>query len=188
MVSQQFPPPPLSLGLDPFYYQKYLGVGGLFVVAPSEVSDAKMVQARSIITGMLSTRPDLLQTMTDNGTGIYFHGYPGPRGVSNKSLGAWNTHLSAEDIHCGTFIHELGHLIHFALEEQADGETFNSRLHAAYQSALNAGLWEGHYASTKASEYWAEIVTFWFQESLPYPLNAIYSELADYDPASRHAG
>ena len=181
VVSQQFPPPPLSLGLDPFYYQKYFEVGGLFVVAPSEVSDAKMVQARSIITGMLSTRPDLLQTMTDNGTGIYFHGYPGPRGISNKSLGAWNTHLSAEDRHCGTFIHEIAHLIHFALEEQADGETFNSRLHAAYQSALNAGLWEGHYASSDSSEYWAEMVQFWFQKSLPPPLTGNYPTLADYD-------
>ena len=182
VVSQQFPPPPLSLGLDPFYYQKYFEVGGLFVVAPSEVSDAKMVQARSIITGMLSTRPDLLQTMTDNGTGIYFHGYRGPRGVSNKSLGGWNTHLSAEDRHCGTFIHELAHLIHFALEEQSDGETFNSRLHAAYQAALNAGLWGGHYESSDSSKYWAEMVQFWFQKSLPYPLDAIYSKLADYDP------
>ena len=89
VVPQQFLPPPQSLGLETFY-QKYMEVGGLHVVAPSEVSDTKMVQAREIITGMLSARPDLLQAMADNGTLIAIR--PGIRGAAGKSSQSYGLH------------------------------------------------------------------------------------------------
>ena len=54
LVPQQFSPPPLSLGLD-IFYQKYMEVGGVHVVAPSAAPDSKMVQTREVITSMLST-------------------------------------------------------------------------------------------------------------------------------------
>ena len=183
VVPQQFLPPPQSLGLETFY-QKYLEVGGLHVVAPSEVSDTKMVQTREIITGMLSDRSDLLQAMADSGTLIAIK--PGIRGFASKSSGptgfTLRSHVPAVDANCSTFIHEFAHLIHYVLEELPGGDEFNLRLQATYQTALTAGLWDDEYASTNTREYWAETVTFWFQESLRNSSAANSPELDDYDP------
>ncbi len=46
VVPGRWPPPPASLGLH-IFYQKYLEVHGVIVTAPTEVSDAKMEQARA---------------------------------------------------------------------------------------------------------------------------------------------
>ena len=183
VVPQQFLPPPQSLGLETLY-QKYMEVGGLHVVAPSEVSDTKMVQTREIITGMLSARSDLLQAMADNGTLIAIR--PGIRGFAGKSSSptgfTLDSHVPAVDENCNTFIHEFAHLIHFVLEELPGADEFNLRLEATYQAALTAGLWDEEYASTNTSEYWAETVTFWFQESVRSSSAANSRELDDYDP------
>ena len=87
-----------------------------------------------------------------------------------------------EDPHCGTLVHELAHMVHYMIDEQTGGADFNSRLQAAYQAALNAGLWDGLYARRNDREYWAEAVRFWFWETLPPSLATSYSKLADYDP------
>ena len=73
-------------------------------------------------------------------------------------------------------------MVHYMIDEQTGGADFNSRLQAAYQAALNAGLWHGLYARRNDREYWAEAVRFWFWETLPPSLAASYSKLADYDP------
>ena len=178
VVTQQYPPPPLSLGLD-IFFQKYLEVGGVAVVAPSEVSDETMVQAREIITGMLSQRSDLLEELASHQTRIAIHGYGGS--AASASTG-WVARVAQEDAHCGTFIREFASLIYFASRELRDGDEFISRLRAVYQAALDAGLWKGRYASNSAEAYWAETVKYWFWESLPPSLAANYPKLADYDP------
>ena len=178
VLSTQFPPPPPSLGLD-LFFQKYLEVGGIIVVAPSEVSDEQMVRSRGVITGMLENRSDLIQVLADNGTRISIHGSGG--NAANLATG-WVARVSLEDPHCRVLIHELAHLIHFAIEEQAEGQQFETRLTVTYQAALKSRLWERRYAATNSVEYWAETVRFWFQDFLPSPLNASYSKLADYDP------
>ena len=178
VVTPRYPPPPSSLGLD-MLYQKYLETNGVAVVAPSEVSDVKMALARETITGMLSNRADLLQTMAANNM-IIFIEIDDIRGVAYKVPGEWEAYVRANDPHCENFIHEFAHVIHFALEEQAGGPAFNARLLSLYQSALNAGLWEGRYASTDAVEYWAETVKYWLWGYSPY---TGYATLADYDPA-----
>ena len=178
VVTQQYPPPPLSLGLD-IFFQKYLEVGGVAVVAPSEVSDETMVQAREIVTGMLSQRSDLLEELASHQTRIAIHGYGGS--AASPSTG-WVGRVAQEDTHCGTFIREFASLIYFASRELRDGDEFNSRLRAVYQAALDAGLWKGRYASTSVEDYWAETVKYWLWESLPPSLAANYPKLADYDP------
>ena len=70
VVPKQFPPPPISLGLD-LIYQKYFEVEGLDVVAVREVTDEKMVQTREIITGMLANRTDLIEAMAYYNTRIH---------------------------------------------------------------------------------------------------------------------
>ncbi len=175
VVPTQFPPPPQSFGLD-MYYQKYMAVEGIDVFAPSVYTDEDMVRARQIITGMLANRSDLLATMAANNTRIY---------VRDDFVGIaepWLAYMPTADPHCATFIHEYAHVIHFALEAQAGGRAFNARLHAAYQAAVNGGLWRGMYASTNFREYWAEAVKYWLWESLPPLLAANYPKPADYDP------
>ena len=89
------------------------------------------------------------------------------------------------DENCYVFLHEFAHLIHFVLEELPGGDTFNLRLEATYQAALTAGLWDDEYASTNTKEYWAETVTFWFQESVRHASVASSLELEDHDPGGR---
>ena len=176
VVPPRYPPPPSSLGVD-MLYQKYLETNGVAVVAPSEVSDAKMALARETITGMISRRADLLQTMAANNTIIFIKDRRG--GVAYKTPGEWEAYVRANDPHCEILIHEFAHVIHYAIEEQAGGPAFNARLLGLYQSALNAGLWEGRYASRNAYEYWAETVKYWLWGDVPY---SGYATLAEYDP------
>ena len=174
VVPTPFPPPPASLGLE-MYYQKYMVVSGITVVAPSLVSDEQMIRSRAIITGTLANRSDLLATLAANNARIY---------IQDRFKGiafSWTASTPVNDPFCDTFIHEFVHLVHHAAEEQSDGEAFNTRLRALHQAALNAGLWRGHYASTNYSEYWAETVKFWLWESLPNSLAGSYASLSAYD-------
>ena len=175
VVATEFPPPSPSLGFD-MYYQKYMDVGGVVVVAPSRVSDEQMIRSREIITGMLVSRSDILATMAANNTLIYIQ--DDFKGIAV----AWIAQVPVDDPNCDTFIHEFAHLIDFAINAQSGGGEFDTKLRALYQAALNAGLWRGFYASTNAAEYWAETVKFWLWESMPLSLVANYPTLADYDP------
>ncbi len=201
VVEPRFPPPPKVLGLD-MLYQKYLDVGGVGVSGPSEISDEKFIQAREIITGMLSARPDVLATLAANGTrvAIYWRtrDFSGgglgqlpefrgrfaffyPVGAVIQTASGWLVGVPNRDTRCYVFIHEFAHVIQYALEKQPDGQEYISRLKALYDAALGADLWEGEYAATNYAEYWAEVVTYWFEESLPTTLAADYPKLADYD-------
>ena len=184
VVPQQFLPPPPSLDVNLFLYQKYANVGGIGLLAPSEVSDSQMVEARAIIVGMLSGRADLLDTLVAHETLVFIDPYRS-RGIAYKDDDGWEAYMPERDPipHCGTFIHEFGQ-IHYALEEQAGGEAFNARLQAAYQAARAAGRWRGLYAATSAKEYWAEMARIWLHEALPPSLAPYYSDLAAYDPAA----
>ena len=183
VVPQQFLPPPPSLGVNPFFYQKYANVDGIGLLAPAEISDEQIVRGREIITGMLTGRPDLLATLVAHDTLVFIDPFRS-RGIAFKFDDGWEAYIPEEDPvpHCGTFIHELGHLIHFALEEQAGGDAFNARLRAAYQTARTAGRWRGMYAMTNVKEYWAEMARMWLWEALPPSLQPYYSDLAAYDP------
>ena len=175
VVSTLFPPPPASLGLE-MYYQKYMVVSGVEVVAPSLVSDEQMIRSREVITGLLANRSDLLGTLAANSARIYIQDRF--RGIAY----GWTAYTPVTDPYCRTFIHEFAHMVHRAIEEQSDGAEFNKRLRAQWQAAINAGRWRGYYAATNFSEYWAETVKFWLWETLPPSLAANHAELADYDP------
>ena len=201
VVEPQFPPPPKSLGLD-MLYQKYLDVGGVGVSAPSEISDEKIVQVREIITSMLSNRPDVLETLGANGTRVAIYArYPTanrgivqlpefkgqfqfilPTGALLYTPSGWILGVPDRDRRCYVFIHEFSHAIQVALEAQSGGDAFVSKIKALYNAALSSNLWAGEYAATNYEEYWAEVVTYWFEESLPSTLAANYPKLSDYDP------
>ena len=61
-------------------------------------------------------------------------------------------------------IHEIAHNIHLRGMSNVD-PTFDSRLRAAYQAAMNGGLWKNKYASVNHHEYFAEGVQSWFDNN-----------------------
>ena len=163
VAAQQFRPPPPSLGLD-LFFQKFLDVDGVVVVAPSEVSDEKMNQAGEIIAGVLADRSDLLETLAANDARIEFFGYWREAGGSSDG---WEAEVTQYDPSCEHFLQEFAHLIRRALEDQPDGEGFRLRLDGAYKAAMDEGLWRGGPASTGAEGYWAEAVKYWLWGALP---------------------
>ena len=175
VVSTQFPPPPQSLGFE-MYFQKYMDVSGIVVVAPSIVPDEQMIRSREVITGLLANRADLLQDMAVNNVRIFI------RERFDGTASASRAYIPVYDPHCDTFIHEVAHLIDFAIDRQSNGAQFNDRLRALYLAAFNNGLWPGEYALTNAEEYWAETVKYWVWEYMPPALAAAYPTVKDHDP------
>ena len=109
-----------------------------------------------------------------------------PLGYASRGSGSrrWVTAAPEADPYCETLIHELGHFGHFAVQVQSDGEDFEDRLGAAYQSALNGDLWAGQYARSEDAEYFAEAFKFWVWGSVPSSLAAEETTLAEYDPTA----
>ena len=75
-------------------------------------------------------------------------------------------------------VHELAHgIYHTVIQYRENGGsidpeiveapprpgTFTKRLHDAYESAMENGLWRGTYFEAHPDEYWAEGVTLWFE-------------------------
>jgi cyclophilin family peptidyl-prolyl cis-trans isomerase len=82
-------------------------------------------------------------------------------------------------------IHEFAHAIH-GMGLRAVDPTFDKRLRSAFDKAKQGGLWEGTYAGSNHSEYWAEGVQDWFDDNrqndaLHNHVNT-RAELKSYDP------
>ncbi|MEZ5944831.1 MAG: hypothetical protein R3C18_25880 [Planctomycetaceae bacterium] len=82
-------------------------------------------------------------------------------------------------------IHELAHNIHLRGMNNVD-PTFDVRLKAAYDAAMQEGLWKGKYASVNHHEYFAEGVQSWFDNNREndHDHNHVNTreELVEYDP------
>ncbi|MFO1486312.1 MAG: hypothetical protein U1F71_23320 [Verrucomicrobiaceae bacterium] len=82
-------------------------------------------------------------------------------------------------------IHEFAHNIHLRGMVNVD-PTFDTRLKAAFDDAIKAGLWKGAYASTNHHEYWAEGVQSWFDNNRENDAQHNHvntrDELVAYDP------
>jgi cyclophilin family peptidyl-prolyl cis-trans isomerase len=202
-----------ELDLAPFY-QKNVMVGALALVGSAQLSDAALREAAWIVGHMLPGRDDILKSMADQGvrlavmawneftTDLPEHRHlepavywdrrarglgatpeaPAVSGAEENLLGFPGDPYAAENI----LIHELAHAIHATGMNQVD-PTFEKRLQAAYESAMEGGRWAGTYAATDASEYWAEGVQSWFDDnrendSLHNEVNT-RAELRAYDPA-----
>jgi hypothetical protein len=61
-------------------------------------------------------------------------------------------------------IHEFAHNIHLRGMANVD-PAFDGRVKAAYNAAMDAGLWKGKYASVNHHEYFAEGVQSWFDNN-----------------------
>ena len=201
-----------QLELAPFY-QKYVAVAGFPIVGSANVSDAALREAAWIVRHMVGQRDDLLQAMAANKVRLvvmawneYTTDVPEHSQLRSKvfwdrrarGLGATlhnpvvscaeenllcypNDPYSTENI----LIHEFAHAIH-GTAGPALGADFEGRLQAAFKNATERGLFEGTYAGSNPSEYWAEAVQDWFDnnrenDSLHNHVNT-RAELKEYDP------
>jgi len=82
-------------------------------------------------------------------------------------------------------VHELAHNIHLRGMLNVD-PTFDTRLKAAYDAAMKAGLWKGKYASVNHHEYFAVGVAAWYGHNRfnDFDHNHVHlrSQLLEYDP------
>ena len=196
--------PPGALRTHP-YYQKYLDVDGVPVLAPSSVTDEELYQVRDTMLAMLSDRQDIHDTMVQHGFRILIYAdrfEKGGRitdipefsevgfsesvaGAAGRTIYGWVAGAPETARHCNdVFIHEYAHLVEDALRLQpGGGEEFLARLQSAYRTAILRGRWEDAYAGTSFLEYWAEVVRFWFTPSHFAGLyGSQYQTLAQFDP------
>ena len=208
-IPEPAPPPAVVrdfFELDPFYEQ-WINVGGLPIIASAKVNPYAVKEAAWIISKMLGHRPDVLRSMAESRIRFTIVAHnelpsevpdignhrPYPFYSDVRQIGAYCTACETvygpeENIlYPGEFkrysilIHEMAHGLHRAGLNQID-PTFDERLKTAYNAAMQKGLWRGTYASTDPDEYWAEGVMAWFYAR---PSTGIKSpdELRTYDRA-----
>ena len=174
--------------LDPFY-QQWIEVEGLPVVASGKVNPYALKEAAWLIWQMIGHRPEILHVLvqkrvrfvvighTEIPTDIPDYSDQGPdflvywgRGFGGGGLSGHTAVSSSEEnlLHYpgsgGSYnimIHEWAHAIHRFGLNTVD-PTFDNRLQIVYDAAMGTGLWQGTYASSDRGEYWAEATHAWF--------------------------
>lgn len=185
-------PPPADLvaqfKLSPFY-KKLISSKGFPIVSSEHVSDDALREAEFIVNQMLKDRDDIRQALiknkvrlaimspTEQTTDIPEHSDLKPKEYWDKrarGLGATRIrpavsgaeenllHLKGDRYRTESIlIHEFAHAIHEMGLNSID-RTFDAKLKAVYDAALEAGLWKKTYAATNHKEYWAEGVQSYF--------------------------
>ena len=176
--------------LDP-YYEQWINVGGLPVIASANVNPYALKEAAWIIEKMIGHRPEVLRAMVNNKARFSvipyteiiteipeYHINPTPDFLVYRYRGGGGSEgatvtSSEENILSypggGTYnvlIHEFAHGIHILGLNTLD-PTFEERLQIAYEAAMKKGLWQGTYASRDIREYWAEATQAWFHHNAP---------------------
>ena len=201
-------PPPADVRdffkLDTFY-QQWINVGGLPLLASEKVNPYAMKEAAWLIYQMIGHRPSVLKALAESQDRIYLLAID--EAYSDLPEYAFTDHplnflnafvrdivitdpvpgmLASEeqllrpDSHFPHFlIHEFAHKIHGGLKLL--GTNFDNRLKVAYDAAMQKGLWSGYYAASNRDEYWAEGAGIWFHAHSTYSITT-RSALKKYDP------
>ena len=190
------------------FYQQWIDVRGLPVIASAKVNPYAIKEAAWLIKQMLQHREDILQVLVQNGfrfvviahnekiTQIPEYDYLRPKfywDLRARGLGARPPIFIAS---CGEenllnyqgdpyksnsiLIHEFSHAIHLIGLKTVD-PSFDKRLKQAFNSARKNGLWKRLYAITNAEEYWAEGTQFWFNTGKNHHVKT-RKHLKTYDP------
>jgi peptidoglycan/xylan/chitin deacetylase (PgdA/CDA1 family) len=209
-------PPPADavrrLKLDPVY-TKHVAIGGFSIVASAGVPDVGLREAAWLIQQMIGHRPDILATLNANGvrfvimnhdqwtTAVPEHSDLTPKDYWDRRARGLGATPVRPAVSCGVenllrypgdpyaaeniLIHEFGHAIHEMGLKTLD-VTFDARLKATYQAAIDAGLWKEKYASGNKQEYWAEGVQSWFDTNREHDHDHNHVntrvEIREYDP------
>ena len=210
-LAQEITPPPEELDLDPFY-KKCLMCNGMPITSSENVADEALFRSCEVISKMIQDRPDMIKEFETSGRrftiiGAYErtseipeHGR-GKRGAEAtafmdlraRGYGGRMTSSGEENIMNmamdryhdeSILIHEFAHAIHGVLR-QID-PSFQAKLEKCYEDAMGKGLCQNDYASTNASEYWAEAVQSYYDANRENNWNHNHintrEELIEYDP------
>ena len=210
-ISEPVPPPStireaFELSL---FYQQWVDVEGLPVVASEKVNPYALKEAAWLIWQMIGHRPEILHVLvqkrvrfvvighTEITTDIPEYSDQGPdflvyrfRGLGGGGLSGHIAVSSSEEnlLHYpgggshSIMIHEWAHAIHRFGLNTVD-PTFNNRLQIVYDAAMEKGLWQGTYASSDRGEYWAVGTRSWlYPKSKSSFKGNTRQALKEYDP------
>lgn len=191
------------------FYQKYVAVEGLPIVASEKVSDYALREAAWILQNMLSDNPEIIKIMVtkrafvaimaynEYTTDIPEHKHLEPRVFWDRrarGLGGVPVTCGEENLLCfpndpyekeNLLIHEFSHCMHSHGIPGIDAK-FDEKLKAAYENAKKKNLWPNTYAITDRAEYWAEAVQSWYDDNRENDSMHCYvntrTELKQYDP------
>jgi alpha-glucosidase len=190
--------------LDTSFYKKHVDYKGFSILGSAKVSDAALVEARYLVDQLLGEREDILKAMIKAGCRFMVMAptemttdVPEQRHMDKAYWDKRARGLGGKLSSCGEenllnlkgdryrqeniLIHEFNHAIHqYGL--RAVDPTFNRRLRAAYQKAMDKGLWKGTYVATNPSEYWAEGAQAYFDCMRPQFGANTREKLQKYDP------
>ncbi len=176
----------------PAFYTQAVSANGFPIVASSRVSPYALKEAAFLVDMMLAKRPDVRAAMIQSGARLcimahdeyttdlpeWSHLTPKDfRDARARGMGGSETDpycSCAEENVLGyagdpystecIVIHEFAHNIHLRGMLNVD-PSFDARLKATYDAAMNAGLWKGKYAAVNHYEYFAEGVQSWFDNN-----------------------
>jgi len=200
------------LNLAPFYKQ-HLDAGGIPIVASEKVSPYALAELRYIIDCMLVGRDDIRAGIADANirfaimapdeftTDVPEHSGLKPAAYWDKRARGLGATPKRPAVSCGEenvlcfqgdpyaaesiIVHEFAHVVHQHGLKATD-ESFDQQLRKIYQQAVEEGLWDGKYAGTNHSEYFAEAVQSWFDTNREddHDHNHVNTrqELREYDP------
>ena len=209
-IPEPVPPPAIVrdfFELDPFYEQ-WINVGGLPVVASAKVNPYAVKEAAWLLEKMIGHRPDVLRVMVSEKIRFTVIGYTEmttdiPEYSDMRPTFYWDRRVRGlAGVPCVSateenlldypgdtapngyqLIHEFSHNVHTVGMKHVD-PSFDNRLQRAYNSAMQNGLWQGTYSATNRYEYWAQGTNYYFQGTLRQQGTSIntWSELKTYDP------
>ncbi|MGD2094565.1 MAG: hypothetical protein PVH77_06125 [Phycisphaerales bacterium] len=175
---------PVDIRIYRDFYKKYLDIKGIPVVAAEVVADEALHRTYEIVTHMLAGRPDILQGMVDRkmylviiGKDQLYCDMPENRNAPNpdylnervRGTGGYPTSFGEENLLSlpidryddeSIGVHEFCHTIDSTLR-RVEPE-WKERRKAAYQNAVDKGLYKDTYAISNRAEYWAEIAQAYF--------------------------
>ena len=198
-------PPPQEVrdffDLDSFY-QQWINIEGYPVIASANVSPYAMKEAAWQIRQMIGHRRDILKALAQLRGRFIILAYnemttdaPENRGffprffhnVRARGGGGLFTFGGEESAfgRISLVVHELAHSIHGNALNQLIDPTFDNRLKAVYNAAMEKGLWSGTSLTANKDEYWADGVDSWFHTTIFIDTNPIKTRdaLKAYDPA-----
>ena len=177
-----------TFNLDPFYEQ-WIDVEGLPVVASAKVNPYAVREAVWLIRQMIGHRQDVLQALAKNNvrfavmahneltTQIPEHSDLQPDYYWDRRARGLGSTPARPAVSCGEenllnyqgdpyfteniLVHEFAHAIHQMGLNTVD-PSFDDRLKGLYDAAVEKGLWKDTYAITNRAEYWAEGTQSWF--------------------------
>lgn len=195
------------------FYKKCVFADGYPIVASEKVSDYALYEAAYLVNLMLAERPDVRKAMIESDSRLIImartemstdipeyswmrpkkfwdrraRGFGGSQSDPVCSVGEENILAFPGDPYHeeSIFIHEFAHNIHLRGLVRID-KTFDDRVKAAYDKAMEKGLWKTKYAATNHHEYFAEGVQSWFDDNREndHDHNHVNTrkELIEYDP------